>query len=95
MGFVACELAGAFEDKCWSNNIVTDEVMIFVSLEAILSSAPLYCVVCIVKHAFPRPLPNVYRALYRAMRYGNSDQVITRGLIEHTSVITFAVIHIA
>ena len=38
VGLVLCGLAGAFEDKCFSNNIIADEVMIFVSLVAFLSS---------------------------------------------------------
>jgi hypothetical protein len=37
VGFVVCGLAGAFEDKCLSNNVTANEVMIFVSLVAVLS----------------------------------------------------------
>lgn len=73
MGFVVCELAGAFDDKCFSRNIIADEVMIFVSFAAVLSFNAVYCVACIVKHASRRLLPNVDRALYQATRYGNSD----------------------
>lgn len=64
VGFVVCEPAGAFEDKCWSKNIIADEVMIFVSFAAVLSFNAVYCVACIVKHAVRRLLPNMHRALY-------------------------------
>jgi hypothetical protein len=41
-GVVVCELAGAFEDKCLSSNIVAHEVMVFVSLTAILSGVCMH-----------------------------------------------------
>ena len=65
VGIVVCELAGPFEeDKYFSRNIIADEVMIFVSFAAAVSLNAVYCVACIVKHAFRRLLPNIYRALY-------------------------------
>jgi hypothetical protein len=42
VGIVVCGLAGAFEDKQFSKNIIADEVMIFVSLVAVLSCGAVY-----------------------------------------------------